>query len=35
MVKAKAKFVVVAASNQYAGFGAAIAYFFAKEIGLK
>jgi hypothetical protein len=35
MVKAKAKFVVVADSNQYAGFDAAIAYFCAKEIGLK
>jgi hypothetical protein len=35
MVKARANFVVVAASNQYDGFGAAIAYFLAKEIGLK
>jgi hypothetical protein len=35
MVKAKAKFAVVAANSQYAGFGPATANSFAKEIGLK
>jgi hypothetical protein len=35
MVKAKAKFAVMAANNHYAGFGPASINSFAKETGLK
>jgi hypothetical protein len=35
MVKAKAKFAVMAANNHYTSFGPASANSFAKEMGLK